>query len=119
MCASLDLWLNCIITQLELNHPLRELLWRQKATLLGKRPKGVRPLLIGSIFQKVAAKSICGLLRPLVLQRLLQMQHALGVPNGTANMTIGDLASEVEVPVGDAHSLKSGSDAKQKLYAAT
>ena len=87
MTMSLDMWLNRIVTHLELNHPLRELLWHQKATLLGKRPSGVRPLLIGTIFQKVAAKAICALLRPMIPDRLLRTQYALGVPNGIANMT--------------------------------
>ena len=96
MTTSLDLWLNRIITHLEVNHPLRELLWHQKATLLGKRPSGVRPLLIGTIFQKIAAKSICSLLKPLIPERLLRTQYALGVPNGIANMTYL-LQQELEV----------------------
>ena len=74
-CGALDLWLNRIIGQLPLNHALRELLWHHKATLLGKRPTGVRPILIGSVFQKVAAKAFCELLRPLVPARLLRMQY--------------------------------------------
>ena len=98
-CGALDLWLNRIIAQLPLNHELRELLWHHKATLLGKRPQGVRPILIGSVFQKVAAKAVCEQLRPLVPDRLLRMQYALGVPNGIANMTylLQQLLAQVDV----------------------
>ena len=60
----------------------RELLFSASLTALRKKDGGIRPIAVGNVFRRIAAKIVCKSVTKDIGERLFPVQLGVGVPGG-------------------------------------